>query len=60
MSLHRELSILSKLDHANIAKYFENYEDEDFLYICMELCQGGDLEQFMEKKGRPLYEKEIA
>ena len=38
MLLHRELRILSKLDNPNIAKYYENYEDEHFIYICMELC----------------------
>ena len=50
MLLRRELRILEKLDNPNIAKYFENYEDEFFIYICMELCQGGDLEQHITNK----------
>lgn len=61
MLLRRELRILSKLDNPNIAKYFENYEDEFFIYICMELCQGGDLEQYIAKNlERPMTEREIA
>ena len=44
-SLHRELEILSKVDNPNIVKYFENYEDENYIYICQELCEGGDLHQ---------------
>ena len=42
-NLCRELDILQKVDHPNITKYFENYEDENFIYICMELMEGGDL-----------------
>ena len=49
MLLHRELAILSKLDNPNIARYYENFEDDNFLYICMELCQGGDMHQRMEQ-----------
>ena len=35
---------MQKLDHPNISKYYENYEDANFIYICMELMEGGDLE----------------
>ena len=44
-TLYRELEILSKVDNPNIVKYFENYEDEKHIYICQELCEGGDLQQ---------------
>ena len=44
IELCNELAILQKLDHPNISKYFENYEDTNFIYICMELMEGGDLE----------------
>jgi calcium-dependent protein kinase len=43
VELCNELAILQKLDHPNISKYFENYEDANFIYICMELLEGGDL-----------------
>ena len=35
--------MIKKVDHANIVKYYETYEDNKFLYLCMELCTGGEL-----------------
>ena len=34
---------MAKLDHPNIVKVYEYYEDYRYLYIVMELCWGGDL-----------------
>jgi calcium-dependent protein kinase len=34
---------LKKLDHPNILKVYEFYQDKDFLYIVTELCSGGEL-----------------
>ena len=42
-SLHQEVSILQTLDHPNIVKYYETYEDQKFVYLVMELCPGGEL-----------------
>ena len=42
-SLHVEVSILQKVDHPSIVKYYETYEDEKFIYLVMELCPGGEL-----------------
>lgn len=41
--LRRELEIMRLLDHPNVIKYFETYEDEKYIHIVMELCTGGDL-----------------
>ena len=38
-----EVTILQKLDHPNIIKIFEFYEDDRFFYIVTELCTGGEL-----------------
>ena len=32
-----------QLDHPNIVKYFETYDDEKYIYLCMELLTGGEL-----------------
>lgn len=39
----REVDILTKLDHPNIVKYYESYDDEKFLYLVMEYIGGGEL-----------------
>lgn len=52
----READLLKQLKHPNIVKVFENYfsrEDEN-LCIVMEYCAGGDLAEYMRKKGGKL------
>lgn len=41
--LENEVENLKKLDHPNILKVYEFYQDKDFLYIVTELCIGGEL-----------------
>ena len=41
--LMKEIEILSQVDHPNIVKYLEHFETEQYLYIVMEYCSGGDL-----------------
>lgn len=33
---------MQNVDHPNIVKYYETYEDEKYLYIVMEMCEGGE------------------
>ena len=35
-----EVAILNKLDHPNIVKYFETYDDFKFIYLVMEYIKG--------------------
>ena len=42
-SIKREVDILKSLDHPNIVKYFETYEDEHYLHIVMEYIAGDNL-----------------
>ena len=37
-SIKNEVQIMQKLDHPNIVKYFETYDDIKYIYLCMELC----------------------
>ena len=41
--LKRELEVMRSVDHPNLIKYYEAYEDERYIHIVMELCTGGDL-----------------
>lgn len=38
-----EINILSKMDHPNIIKLYEVYEDKRYVYLVMEECTGGEL-----------------
>lgn len=42
-NLDKEISILKSLDHPNIIKIFEYFEEIKRLYIVMEFCKGGEL-----------------
>ena len=50
-TLKRELDILSALDHPNIIKLFEVYEDDKYVHIVTEQCKGGDLFDNLVKVG---------
>jgi calcium-dependent protein kinase len=51
-SLHFEVAILQQVDHPNIVKYYETYEDDKFVYLVMELCPGGEIiEKLTSNKG---------
>ncbi len=39
----REIETLSLVDHPNIVKFYETYNDKNNFHIIMELCTGGDL-----------------
>lgn len=41
--LLRELEILKTLDHPNVIKFHEIYEDQQYFFIVQEYCSGGEL-----------------
>ena len=47
-----EVDILRTLDHPNIVKLFEWYEDEKNFYLVMELCTGGELFEKIQNAGQ--------
>lgn len=52
----READILERLEHPNIVKVFENYYDmeDEKLNVVMEYCAGGDLQEYIDKRGECL------
>lgn len=59
-ALHREVQIMQLVDHPNIIKYLETYDDAKYIYLCMELCRGGELFAKVTESGKPMKEKEVA
>eukprot|EP00397_Hematodinium_sp_SG-2012_P009010 GEMP01009082.1.p1 GENE.GEMP01009082.1~~GEMP01009082.1.p1 ORF type:complete len:495 (+),score=89.47 GEMP01009082.1:164-1648(+) len=39
----QEIAIMKLMDHPNIVKLYETYEDSRYIYLVMELCLGGEL-----------------
>ena len=61
--LMAEVNLMIKLDHPNIIKLYEVYENESYIYLIMEYCRGGELfDRVIAKteKGQQYTEKEAA
>lgn len=65
--LANEVDILRGLDHPNIIKIYEFYQDEKFFYIVTELCTGGELfdsivasKSFTEKKAARIIQQVLS
>ena len=50
--LTREISIMKQIDHPNIVKLYETYEDQQYIYLPMEICEGGELFDKIIEMGR--------
>jgi len=44
-----EVDLLKEVDHPNIAKFFECYQDQQNFYMVLELCEGPDLVKVVEE-----------
>ena len=60
----QEISILQTLDHPNVLKLYEYFEDEKNVYLLTEICRGGELfdriienEYFSEKDSARIFKQ---
>jgi len=51
-TLKQEVQLMAMMDHPNIIKLFETYEDARSLHLVMELCAGGELFDRIVEAGR--------
>lgn len=52
--LLREISLLQEMRHGNIIQLVGVYEDEEYIHLVTELCQGGELfEKIIERTSQP-------
>jgi calcium-dependent protein kinase len=58
--LKNEVDILHKVDHPHIAKYFETYDEPNYIYMVMELLPGGELYDKIIDNDTPFTEKEAS
>lgn len=53
-----EIKIHSSLNHDNIVKFKNNFEDKDNVYIVLELCPNSSLNEVVKRRKR-LTEDEV-
>ncbi|XP_041635365.1 mitogen-activated protein kinase kinase kinase kinase 2 isoform X1 [Cheilinus undulatus] len=58
-SIQQEITMMKECKHKNIVAYFGSYHRNTKLWICMEYCGGGSLQDMYHVTG-PLKEKQIA
>jgi calcium-dependent protein kinase len=46
----REIELLKSMDHPHIVSFREVYQDQQYMYIVLELLEGGDLMKLLEKQ----------
>ncbi|KAH7365165.1 hypothetical protein KP509_18G012000 [Ceratopteris richardii] len=58
----REVKIMKALSgHENVVQFYDAFEDDDHVYIVMELCEGGELlDRILAKKDKRYSEKDAA
>lgn len=49
--LKEEIEIMRLLDHPNIIRFHESFEDPRFIYLVLELCEGGELFDHIASSG---------
>jgi calcium-dependent protein kinase len=51
VDIMNEFNLLKELDHPNVMKIYEAYEDQLYIYLVTELLKGGEIfEKLIEKK----------
>jgi len=49
--VREEFAVLKRLDHPHVVRIFEEFEDEQYFYLVMEPCRGGDLQEAVKQPG---------
>lgn len=47
---NREIEVLKISQHPNLIKLVDLFESESHYYIIIELCEGGDLYEYLDKR----------
>lgn len=56
--INNEICVLFNCQDKNVVSYLASFEDQNYVYIVMEYCNGGDVDQYIKKRGGRLEEKE--
>jgi serine/threonine-protein kinase ULK/ATG1 len=50
--VQNEITVLKRCCSDNVIRYIDSFQSASNVYILMEFCNGGDLEKYIERKGR--------
>ena len=53
-----ETNIHIQLKHASVLELYNCFEDEDYVYLVLELCHNGELNRFLKTRKKKLTEAE--
>jgi len=56
---NREVAIMRSIDHPNIVKLVESFQDDESTYLVVELCQGGHLLSHLMTQGESFSEQKM-
>lgn len=59
-ALRNEINMLKRLQHPNIVRVVSSYEDNERMYMVMQLCTGRELFDHLYKEKKAFSEKEVA
>ncbi|XP_028397871.1 serine/threonine-protein kinase PLK4-like [Dendronephthya gigantea] len=54
-----EVEIHCQLKHPSILELFSFFEDPNYVYLVVELCENGEVNRFMKKTGKPFSESQV-
>ena len=57
--MRTEIEILKICQHPNIVSLYDVFENEEYFYIIMEYCDGGDLFSYLEERNFRLPEQQV-
>jgi serine/threonine-protein kinase ULK/ATG1 len=46
-----EITVLQRCYNDNVIKYIDSFSNDKNVYIFTEFCNGGDMEEYLKKKG---------
>lgn len=56
--VRNEVEIHSRLKHPNVLELYNYFEDSNYVYLVLELCQNKELNQYLKTKQERLTEPE--
>ncbi|XP_059479721.1 serine/threonine-protein kinase PLK4 [Neocloeon triangulifer] len=58
--VRQEVKIHSRLKHPSVLELFTFFEDENYVYLVLELCLGGELQRYVKTLSKPLPEEQVS